>query len=70
MDKILLMLDVQNDNNVVTVTEGDSVVSDMYTKKEIIEKLNEIIEFLMSDELEGDRLWNILKALQELSKWM
>lgn len=56
MDKILLMLDLQNDSNVVTVIEGDIVVSDMYTKKEIIEKLNEVIEFLMSDELEGDRL--------------
>lgn len=49
MDKILLMLDLQNDNNVITVTEGNIVVSDMFNREEIIEKLSDLIEFLTYD---------------------
>jgi hypothetical protein len=54
MDKILIMVDLKDDKNIITVTEGDIVDTQLYNREEIIEQFSEIIEFLMF-ELEEDK---------------
>lgn len=49
MDKILIMLDLKDNSNTITVIEGNIIVADIYNREEIIEKLSDLIEFLTYD---------------------
>lgn len=50
MDKILIMVDLRDDKNMLTVIEDDSAESEIYNREEIIERFNEIIEMLTTDD--------------------
>ena len=50
MDKILIMVDLQDDKNIITVMDGDIAETDIYTREEIIERFSEIIEFLTTED--------------------
>jgi hypothetical protein len=49
MDKILLMLNLKDDEHVITVVDGDIVESEIYNSEEMIDVLNGVIESLTSE---------------------
>lgn len=50
MDKILITIDLQDGKSVITVIDNDVVDSEIYNRTAIIEGLNEVIEFLTTDD--------------------
>lgn len=50
MDKILITIDLEDGKSVITVIDNDIVESEIYNRKDIIEGLNEVIEFLTTDD--------------------
>ena len=52
MDKILITIDLKDGKSVITAIDNDIVESEIYNRTEIIEGLNEVIEFLTTDDQE------------------
>ena len=52
MDKILIMVDLKDDKNILTVIDDDIAESEIYNREEIIERFSEIIEMLKTDDWE------------------
>ena len=50
MDKILIMVDLKDDKNILTVIDDDIAESEIYNREEIIERFSEIIELLKTND--------------------
>lgn len=50
MDKILIMVDLRDDKNMLTVIEDGSAETEIYNREEIIERFSEIIEMLKVED--------------------
>lgn len=50
MDKILLMLNLKDDEYLITVVDSDMAESEIYNREEIIGVLTSIIESLKSED--------------------
>lgn len=55
MDKILITIDLQDGKSLITAIDNDIVESEIYNRTEIIEGLNEVIEFLTTDDCEEEK---------------
>ena len=55
MDKILITIDLKDGKSVITAIDNDIVESEIYNSTEIIEGLNEVIEFLTTDDQEEEK---------------